>query len=361
MSSNVVTLHTGGQIHEGWTDVSITLGLDRLSGDFDVRLTDEWVSGGSRVRLGVAEGAPCVVRIDGETVVTGYVDDVTTDYDATRRETSITGRDKAGDLVDCSAPVKDWQGRSLSAIAADLCAPFGISVQARAGAASTAFPRFSTNPGDTVAATLERLLRQRGLMAWSDGLGGLVIGTVSEGSPVATIMPGDTVLTGRGVRSMADRFSDYSAVAHADGGANPDDDDDAETITSPSGSSTDPGVTRHRPLVLVAETQSGGPSLASRAAHEAKTRAARGRQAVYTLPGWRNAQGGLWRPGQTVELRDELVELSGLWVVTQAQFRQSSREGTVTELTVMRAAAFAVLAEPEKPKKKRGWDAGDDD
>ena len=85
------------------------------------------------------------------------------------------------------------------------------------------------------------------------------------------------------------------AVAHADGGADPDDGDDAETITSPSGSATDPGVTRHRPLVLVAETQSGGPSLASRAAHEAKTRAARGRQAVYTLPGWRNAQGGLWR------------------------------------------------------------------
>lgn len=361
MHSNVVSLYVGGQIHEGWTEVSITLALDRLSGEYDVRLTDEWVSGGSRVHLDVAEGAPCVVRIDGETVVTGYVDEVSRDYDDNRRETSIRGRDKAGDLVDCSAPVKDWQGRSLSAIAIDLCAPFGISVQSRTATASTAFPRFSTNPGDTVAATLERLLRQRGLMAWSDGLGGLVIGAVSEGSPVATIMPGDTVLSGRGVRNMADRFSAYTAVAHADGGADPDDGDDAETITSPSGSASDPGVTRHRPLMLVAETQSGGPSLASRAAHEAKTRAARGRQAVYTLPGWRNAQGGLWRPGQTVDLRDDLLGLSGLWVATQVQFRQSSREGTVTELTVMRSAAFAVLAEPEKPKKARGWDAGDDE
>lgn len=355
MSSNVVSLHVGGQIHEGWTDVSITLGLDRLSGVYTVRLTDEWVSGGSRVHQTldvVTEGAPCVVRIDGDAVITGHVDEVIRAYDGSSRETTISGRDKAGDLVDCSAPVKDWQGRSLSAMAADLCAPFGISVQARSTAAATAFPRFSTNPGDTVAATLERLLRQRGLMAWSDGLGGLIVDTVREGSPVAIIMPGDTVLSGRGVRKMAERFSTYTAVAHADGGADPDDGDDAETITSPSGSATDPGVARHRPLLLVAETQSGGPSLASRAEHEAKTRAARGRQAVYTLSGWRNGQGTLWHPGQTVTLQDDLLGLSGRWMITQTQFRQSSREGTVTELTVMRAAAFSMLAGAEKPWKQ---------
>lgn len=357
--SNVVSLHTGGTIHEGWTDVSITLALDRLSGEFDVRLTDSWVRNGRTVRFDVPEGASCVVRIDGETVLTGYVDEVTREYDESDRRTSLRGRDKAGDLVDCSAPVADWQGRSLAAIAADLCAPFGISVLSRAAAAQTAFPRFSTNPGDTVAATLERMLRQRGLMAWSDGLGGLIIDAVQESNPIAVLEPGRSILSASCSRSMADRFATYSAVAHADGGADMDDVENAETITRPSGSATDPGVSRHRPLVLVAETQAGGPSLSTRAAHEAKTRAARGWQAVYTVPGWRNDRGSLWRPGQTVTLRDDLLSLSGNWVITQARFRQTDREGTAAELTVARAAAFTVLAEPEKAKGQRGWDEED--
>lgn len=360
-NDNVVTLRVGGEIHEGWTEVSITLALDRLSGEFDVRLTDTWVNGGQRMSLTVPEGAPCVVHIDGETVVTGYVDEVARDYDDASRQTSLRGRDKAGDLVDCSAPVQDWQGRTLAAMATDLCTPFGIAVHAlNADATGNAFARFSTNPGDTVASTLERLLRQRGLMAWSDGLGGLIIDAVKEGSPVAVLEPGRTVQSGKCTRSMADRFATYTAVAHADGGADVDDMEEADTITAPSGSATDPGVPRPRPLVLVAETQSGGPSLTSRAEHEARTRAARAAQAVYTVPGWRNDSGALWRPGQTVTLKDSLLDLSGRWIVTQVQFRQGEREGTTTELTVALAAAFAVLAEPEKAKGTRGWDEEDD-
>lgn len=359
-NEKVVHLHVGTEIHEGWKDVSITLAIDRLSGQFDVSLTDSWIAHGQRERLKVTEGDACTVRIDGETVVTGYIDEVARDYDDASRRTSLRGRDKAGDLVDCSAPVQDWRDRTLAAIASDLCRPFGINVSARSAAASvTPFARFATNPGDTVAATLERMLRQRGLMAWSDGLGGLIIDTVTASAPVATLQPGVNILSGQCTRSMADRYSAYTAMAHADGGADADDLEDADTITAPSGSAADPGVPRHRPLVLVAETQAGGPTLASRADHEAKTRAARAAQAVYSVPGWKNPSGALWRPRQTVTLQDDLLSLSGRWIITQVQFRQTDREGTVTELTVARAAAFAVLAEPEKATGARGWDEED--
>nr|WP_249942232.1 hypothetical protein [Escherichia coli] len=43
------------------------------------------------------------LKINGQTVISGWLDQVNQSISATRYQITISGRDKTGDLVDCSA------------------------------------------------------------------------------------------------------------------------------------------------------------------------------------------------------------------------------------------------------------------
>lgn len=63
-------------------------------------------------------------------MLTGYIDDFIPSYDADNVEIRVMGRDKTGDLVDCSVVHSSgkWKGVRLEQVAADVCCPFGITV-----------------------------------------------------------------------------------------------------------------------------------------------------------------------------------------------------------------------------------------
>ena len=54
--------------------------------------------------MGLREGLACEVRLGGEVVVTGYIDDYEPDLTETTSTICVEGRSRTGDLVDCSAP-----------------------------------------------------------------------------------------------------------------------------------------------------------------------------------------------------------------------------------------------------------------
>ncbi|MCW0135736.1 hypothetical protein OIU92_00220 [Escherichia coli] len=73
----------------------------------------------------IREGQPCTVRLGADTVLTGYIDDFIPSYDAENVEIRVMGRDKTGDLVDCSVVHSSgkWKGVRLEQVAADSLPP----------------------------------------------------------------------------------------------------------------------------------------------------------------------------------------------------------------------------------------------
>lgn len=343
-----VSLVLGSGIYTGWTSARVTRSLEALSGTFEIGLTER-EPGAIRPRS-FAAGEACTVLLDGEVVITGWVDDVDPDYAAEQHSIRIAGRDRTGDLVDCSAIHKpgEWRGQKLETIVAELARPFGIPVRVVTDTGA-AFARFAIEQGETVYEAVDRACRMRAVLATSTPAGGVLITRAGGGARVPVALErGVNILAGRGRISHRERFSHYIVK-----GQHPGDDLWPTSMAAHlRGEARDPGIARYRPMLLQAEDLTTTRSAADRAAWDANVRSARSRKATITVVGWRAGEAGpLWAPGQTVAVRDEWLGIDRDMLVSGVQFERGER-GTTTTLDLAVPGAFDQVAEPEGPA---GW------
>lgn len=370
MSTRRVTLRAGGQAHDWWTGVEITRDLAEISGSFLVELHDvarlrRALPGPRPVPMPTAieAGMACQILLDDELVLDGWVDDVKLSWSADRLSMAVAGRDRTGDLVDCAASRDgpfEYRGLRLEEIAARICAPFGIAVRAEVDTGPP-FAAFALDAAETAMEAIEKGCRQRGVLALSDGVGGLVLtrGGVRRG-PAPLSLPGN-VQAAVIARSLRGRFSDYTVKGQTrparsgppalDGTAAPpaarpvQQTERASVVLS--GTAYDKGVGRHRPWVSLSRTQSGGASVQTQA--EWAMRVARGKsdRLAYTVRDWRaGAEQRLWRPNELVAVDDPLAAILGDMLVAAATYRYGE-QGAETELSLTGPEAFDLLPEAE--------------
>jgi prophage tail gpP-like protein len=255
--------------------------------------------------------------------------------DPTRDDIQLTGRDKTEDLVDCSAPVRSFSGQTLDQIATQLAAPFGIKV-IRRGDIGGPFRHFAVNPGDSIGDCLDRLARQRGVYAYTEGTGCLIVGDVASSESVGQLVLGENLESINVTEDATERYSIITVVSQHDNG---DDWNDEQDVITGSAVARDKTVPRYRPLVIVAETQGEGSTLAERAAWEVRNRRARGLAASATASGWLNPKGTVWRPGQTVDVVANKMNATGSWLINTVQLTVAD-QGAVAQLSLLSPAAL---------------------
>lgn len=189
-----VELRINNQIFTHWISVSITRGLERLAGDFTLGI----MMPGQPLPDSLRAGLPLALSIDGHVVISGYLDKVTHKMGADSAQVTVQGRDKTGDLVDCSAvyPGGQWRNRTLQQIAQDLCTPFGVAVRWEVDdpEAAKPFTSFTLELSETVADVLSRAARHRGVLVTSNAAGDLVF-TQADKSATDTLRLGDNLLS----------------------------------------------------------------------------------------------------------------------------------------------------------------------
>lgn len=341
-----VTIKIAGAIHGGWTDVRIRRSLETISGSFDLSLTERWP--GTSTPRAIKPGDACSVAVDGEVLITGYVDDAMPSYSADEHTVHVTGRDAAGDLVDCSAAEKpaEWHNQKIEQIAAALARPFGISVSSEVDTGA-AFTKFTIEQGETVFEAIDRLCRMRAVLAISNGKGGIVITRAGTATSSSTLKRGENILSADARFSAAERFSRYIVKGQQQGAdfLSPD------QIAQPAATVEASG--RYRPLVILAEDATDKANALRRAKWEANVRAARSQQLTITVQGWRQADGTLWHPNNRVRVVDDWLGISDSFLIAEVSFSKSDG-GTTTDLRLMPPAAFDRLLEPEV-KVEGGW------
>ena len=345
MTANLVSLVIDGREHRGWTEVGISRSIESMTGSFQLSLSRREAT--AEAVLTLRAGAAVEVRIDGETVITGWLDTFAPQIDGESATIVATGRDRAADLIDCSADIQpgSWQNVPVETIVRALVAPFGITVEFPKPSGAP-IRRFALQPGETVQAAIERLLRFRGWIAWSRADGTLVVGS-PQGQDTTTkvvrIEEGVNLLSASASHNVAERFSAYIVRGQASG----DDEANGRAVAQIKGQAIDPAVKRHRPLVIVAEEQSTADSARLRAEWEANVRAGRAQTADVTVQGWRDADGALWAPDRLVELKSPTLAIDARMLVVGVEFVRAG-DGTTATLTLQPPEAWQQLPVPEE-------------
>lgn len=346
--SDDLALYVNGRVYRGWTDIGVTRAMDAIAGAFAISLTERWAGDG---RISAQEepwpilnGDRCRIELGGEAVIDGYVDQFRPAFGANDHTIEIQGRDKTGDLVDCSAFHKpdQWKNLNLLQIAKILCAPFGVSVRAEVDVGA-AFPTIKLQQGETVFAALDRLARFRKLLLAPDVAGGVVITRAGTSRAAVALIQGVNILEASGVLDTSQRFSNYIIKGQSTKSTT----EDGVAESHQEATIGDSAITRYRPLVVMAES---GANPTDRAIWEANVRLGRSATAKITVQGWRQTPGGkLWAPNQLVAVKASWLRMAGDMLIRQVTYRRSETEGTLADLDLVSPQAFS----PEPPDKEK--------
>lgn len=336
-----VVLKVGGRRFDGWKTVSVSKGIRDVAGVFRLDYAEK--ADQAAAPFQIRPGDACEVLIGDTAVIIGWVDAASPGFTADSRTLSVEGRDKAADLVDCAALNSPgvWKGRTLTQIATDLAAPFGLKVEARADVGA-AFKTFAIQQGETVWEAIERLARMRGLLAISTATGDVAFIRPGQTRAGFTLRQGEGLLEATATDDGRDRFSQYVVKGQSAG----DDEVNGNDAAGPKAQSTDAGVTRHRPILVVSEEQATLKSLQDRAAWEASTRAAAGRTYDLTVQGWRDPSGKVWAADQLVPVVAPWLDLDGELLIADVTFTLSNEAGSTTTLSCAPPDAYR----PEPPE-----------
>lgn len=385
---NKLTLHVGGRIYGGWKSVNVRHGIEQIAGTFDISLTERWPN--QQTEWAIPPGEFCEVRIGTHVVINGYVDSVNVSYDANDHRIQIKGRDRTGDLVDCSAPSQAFSGLTFKQIADRLCAPFGVNVydettnekkltvqQKKIGKKGTppksrrvegSLPKCACQNGETVFRTLEKLARNEGLLLVSDHEGGLLLTRAGRAGRIGVPLEfGRNVLSANLDVSHANLFSEITVK----GQASAQDVDDVGKLESVMSSKTtvkraagairtgSSQIARHRPLIVVCESQADAARIRQRAEWEVSNREAKSRKYVATVQGWYPDPDvdDIWRINSMVRVIDRLSRIDEEWLIAAINFKLDDG-GTTAEIELTSPKAFDQLPEIPQPKKGAAGTAG---
>lgn len=340
MSADTIALRVNGRAYSGWKSARITRGIETVAGSFELSVSDRW--NGNETPWPIVEEDECIVTVNGVDLITGWVDSRTLDYDAKQHSLSVSGRDKAGELVDCSAVFKTWEYAqvALLSLAKKICAPFNIPVALDPSIKKLPAPytKFTIDPGETAFGVLDRACQICGVLPVSDGQGGLLLTRAGTARADTQLIEGQNILHASAHYEATGRFGTYIVTAQKPGV----DEDFGAGAASVKATSHDFEVVRTERILMIHQGEAMTLSLAkSRAQWEATIRKAKAVTFTVRVQGWTQASGVLWRPNELTRLTSPKIGVDGDLLITQVKMSLDASGGTLTELTLKPPDAFA--------------------
>lgn len=345
-----VSLLIGGKVHTQWTAYSIDSDLLVPADAWEVRLSKPK----GPMPADVKKGAAVQVKVGRETVLVGYVDQVRRRTSKTEKSLTISGRDYAAILRDCSAPIFTAKQVTLEEVVANIVKPLGIK-RIRIQTSQTPFEwdKISVDPGDTAWDALVHAAEGEGLWPWFDPDGTLVIGGPDyNASPVASLIlredgKGNNVEWFDEEESIAERYSDVTVLGQAHGthlgtGKN------ALKVTV-----KDTAVSVYRPKVYVDHDAPNYAAVEARARKIISDSALHAHTLRASVHGHRSSDGVLWKPGQRVHVLWEEYGIDAVYFLMGRRFTGGRPGGPRTMLTLKEDGVWILDAHPHSGRKHR--------
>ncbi len=333
---------TGDALFATWGELRVRRPLTGLAGGFTLTAP-------GRRAWPIRPGARVRVRIAGVQIIEGHVDKLAASTSKRGRRVTLEGRDKTADLVDCSATNEpgEWTDVRIDELVRQLAEPYGIEVTRAVDSLRLGAPLrlFRLQQSESAGSAIERALRLRALLAYTQGDGRLVISAPGESYAAGELVEGQhgNVIEAALSWTDRDRFRVYLVRGQRSGG----DGGFGAEISAVEGRAMDLAVRRQRVLLSLADSSVTFTDAADRARWEATFRAARAQQLTVTVPGWRQGPDeGPWEVNRLVPAVIPSLGIDTSMLIDDVTFSRSRRSGTRTQLRLVPPDAYT--PEPER-------------
>ncbi|MFV1975496.1 MAG: phage baseplate assembly protein [Candidatus Scalindua sp.] len=381
-----IVLQVDNYEYTGWTEALITKSLTSIAGTFSFTVTDKFPT--KPENWDIKMGDPCTVfykekNRDNQVMITGYIEDMHNKYTKEHHEFTIKGRDKTGDLVDCSfiESVNSWKEQTILFVISALCLPFNISVVAHESVEDVVNNKitFKVDEGSTVLEMISKICRSVAILpvSYGDGnltltrapiVGGQVINpwTISNVITNDAIESGVNVLTGALLQSNKERYSHYWVKAQTSGmppwitelienmdfaAMSSSEGEKGRQDSSNYGFELDTPIVedkliqRYRPVVILSDIPTSDGGCRKRAYWEMRVRAGQSRVLSYSVQDWVQSNGILWPLNALARIKDRQFGIDNQLLISELTF-VVNRGGTKTMMTLLDPTTFELIEEP---------------
>jgi prophage tail gpP-like protein len=281
--------------------------------------------------LPITVGQEAAVDATGTRILTGYVRDIATGYEADDRSLGCSLVSRTVDFIECSAehPTGEIFDEDIVAIAKELDS-LGIGIKSD-GARFPKEPRHKLGLGESAFSSIERRARGRGALIHDTPKGQIMIASKPGGIHTGTLKRGVNILPGATANfTEANRYSHTKVRGQATVGT-------GKQQLRPQTSVHDKGVKRHRPLILAHEGETTIDRMKKRAAWSARRAAGNSVTANLPVTGWRDEAGMIWQPNWLVHVEDDWLGIEGLMIIKSISFSQADMTVATLSLADPRA------------------------
>lgn len=342
-----IKLKINGKEYTGWQSIQTDSSLDNFTSTFGFSCSDKFPDKPDKWKIKI--GDSCEVLIDSHIIVTGFIDEINPAYGENSHSISMLGRDKTGDLVDCSylqdstTQINEWKDLSVENIIKALIKPFGIDLEVDPSVASDVSKivgdKFKVDEGQTVFNLIDPLLKQYGILGISTGNGKLTLTRAGTIKTNDSLEFGVNIKSARFIQSNLERFSLYRVYGQGHG-------NDNKTISdfrACSGENPDTAIKRFRPFVILSEKATTNAICKDRAVWESQNRAGKSRAVEYEVQGHVQSNGEVWPLNGLVPVLDSFFDINITMLIAGITFVVDDSVGTITRLKLVHPNTYNLL------------------
>lgn len=367
---NHVHVLVDGQVgSHSFTSIMITRHLNALGSTFEISFPNRWVDTQKKFLFIIGKRIRVILK-ERNVMLEGFIEKISTEVAKDSHLIWISGRDKTGDLVDCSpSKFPEFSNLTLAEIAGKVCSPFKIKVFDNAFD-KFRFPTAKLRPAETVFSFLDRLSKQRGLLLNSVPIAGGGISLIKPGkiSYQREVLDYGNILHCTTEVDISKVFSEYTVISQTNQVTNIDDDEGeieqetnvvATVKDDTSRRKTGPGEYVERPMTFIAEKQSTAAQATSRAKWEQVRRLGEMIKINILVNGWLTRDGDIWRENRKVRVDYPHAGLDGVYLITTCKYMYGSDQSIKTMLTLTHKDAYTpspTTVVKANPQENLNWD-----
>jgi len=337
-------LEVNGTRYTNFVEATLKLGIDDISSSFSFA---SGIKTGENIPFNM--GDECLAYVDDELVLTGHIEAVYGNGNATSRVVNFAGRDLTGDLVDSS--LKAWDKKApitmkqiveaaIEDIGADIDVIDNSAIDGKVATFSKLSDVISAENGDPAKTFLIKNARKKNLLLTSDEHGRVVIQHSAGVIVSASIIqrknhPANNVVDYTFSYDDTKRYNKYKVTGNSNlGFLNLIGKVESKKMVNRKGSITDRVIREGRQMVLTSENSGDDADMERRAKWEANIRKAKSREFTAIVDGYRNQSGDIWKTNSIINVISENAQINDQMLINSVVFRIDPDGGHSTELSL---------------------------
>jgi prophage tail gpP-like protein len=314
MGIEVVTITAGGGTYSAFEEVTVHAAFNKAARSFTFEAAAEL--GASATNSIFAVGTDITISLNGDLVLTGYVDCREPSFAAKKAIISVSGRSKSADLIDGSAEHDTgyFENKDPLEIGQEVSSEYEPKWETDQQLDKV--EQYQLTPGETCYRCVEKLARQQGMTITGTAEGNAKITKAGSNRQGGSLIEGQNILSGTAHHNGSNRHSKITVR-----GQRPfDHGDDNVQIEA---TEQDSAVKRHRTIVIVQDEDTTKDRAKKRAKNRKDRAAGNALKATIAVQGFHDDGGQLWEPGNLVWTESPFLDIAQDMLIESVDYKQN--------------------------------------